>query len=155
MATVCPQTGHGSDVLSNLVVCPSLVIGEQICCSQVGSAFTYTDVSIHNSSGMILALITNLYSTEYFLLCQYLKICMKKQLPTVVKCLWGSLRTPGLLQGYNSEYRNNSQTTLWDLAESQLHPGSCMIYILFWLGFAAAARDNVQHSKSSRFWTCM
>lgn len=82
MATVCPQTGHGSDVLSNLVVHPSPVIGEQICYSQAGCAFT--DVSIHNSSGTILALVTNLYSSEYFLLCIYLKICLREQLSTVV-----------------------------------------------------------------------
>lgn len=41
-------------------------IGEQICCSQVGCAFTYTDVSIHNSSRTILALVTNPTAVNIF-----------------------------------------------------------------------------------------
>lgn len=80
-----PALRQGLGVMCSLAlsVLP-LSLENRICCSQVGCAFTCTDVSIHNSFRKILALVTNPYSTEYFLLCLYLKICLRKQLPTVV-----------------------------------------------------------------------
>lgn len=78
--------------------CLPPVITGQVCCWQVGCAFAHTDVSIHNSSRPILGLVTNPYSSEYFFLCMYLKICIRT-VTHCSKCLPSSLGTPRFLQG--------------------------------------------------------